>query len=144
VAVAVAEARGLIVKLAAVAARVVIDRLLRQNLQVAVLLLRVLWLLLLALLTPSLLAPEALPLQITPLMELSVLIVYFLALRRRGEVAGLLTMLLAVMVELVAVLGLKGLPVALERLLRDMQAVRVLLMVELLRLLAVAAAVREQ
>jgi hypothetical protein len=144
VAVAVAEARGLIVKLVAVVARVVIDRLLRQNLQVAVLLLRVLWLLLLALLTPSLLALEVRRRQITPPMELLVLIVYFLVLHQREAVAGLLTMLLVERVDPVVVLGLKVLPAVLEQLLKDMLAAQVLLMAELLRLLAVAVVAREQ
>ena len=64
--------------------------------------------------------------QITPLMELLVLIAYFLVLHQREVVAGLLTMLLAVMVALVVVLGLKGLPAVLELLIKELLVAQVL------------------
>jgi len=72
------------------------------------------------------LALEALPLQITPLMELSVLIVYFLVLHRREAVAGLLTMLLVERVALVVVLGLKVLPAVLQLLIKEPLVAQVL------------------
>jgi hypothetical protein len=72
------------------------------------------------------LALEALPLQITPLMELSVLIVYFLVLHQREAVAELLTMLLVERVALVAAVALKVLPAVLQLLIKEPLVAQVL------------------